>query len=66
MERHFCDVCNNLIDSPKDSIEMKIGRSYSPNPHIVIKEMCDECAGKLVTLVQNEVRNISKSSKGDE
>lgn len=61
MEKHFCDICNGLIDNPSNAIEMKIGRSYSPNPHVIIKEMCDDCANKLTIKVHEVINEIKES-----
>lgn len=60
MTRHFCDICNKTIVNYSNSMEVSIGRQYSPNKHLVFQEICDECGLKLVSCLNDEVDKIRK------
>lgn len=65
MTKHFCDICNKTLVKYSDAIEVSIGRDYSPNKHLIFKEICDDCGLRLISCINNEVDKIRKEINYD-
>lgn len=60
MEKHFCDVCGNMINETGKTISLSLARRYSPNNYVTIEEMCDDCAATLTVEIDKVVKKIKR------